>query len=146
MHFSMPYIKNNSIFRCIFNVHYTTTLYYIIFTVQVNLFQKHLFLYQLTHNMTKNWTLNYESSTWKFQAQNMLRTCCVHKLFFGFVLTFRTIYVHNMFSTCSELRIFMYWTYNWMNNLLSNCGLVDARISASDKYLPVQTKSAMNNQ
>ena len=26
-----------------------------------------------------------------------LRTCCVHKLFFVFVLTFRTFYVHNMF-------------------------------------------------
>ena len=26
-----------------------------------------------------------------------LRTCCVHKLFFIFVLTFRTIYVRNMF-------------------------------------------------
>ena len=26
-----------------------------------------------------------------------LRTCCVHKLFFVFVLTFRTIYVQNMF-------------------------------------------------
>ena len=40
-------------------------------------------------------SLNYE-----------FRTCCVHKLLF--VLTFRTIYVHNMFSTCSELGIFMY--------------------------------------
>ena len=27
-----------------------------------------------------------------------------------------------------------------MNNLLSNCGLVDARLSASDKDLPVQIK------
>ena len=27
--------------------------------------------------------------------------------FFVFVLTFRTIYVHNLFLTCSELRIFM---------------------------------------
>ena len=27
-----------------------------------------------------------------------------------------------------------------MNNLLSYCGLVDARISASDKYLPVREK------
>ena len=35
-----------------------------------------------------------------------LRTCCVHKLFF--VLTFRTIYAHNMFSPCSELVVFMY--------------------------------------
>ena len=42
--------------------------------VQVNLCQKHLFLYQLTHNMTKGCTLNYEFSTWKFQAQNMLCT------------------------------------------------------------------------
>ena len=38
-----------------------------------------------------------------------LRTCYVHKLFFAFVLTFRTIYVH-MFWLCSELAIFMYWT------------------------------------
>ena len=41
------------------------------------------------------------------------------------------------YTTCSELVIFMYWTVNLMNNLLSYCGLVDARISASDKYLPV---------
>ena len=98
-------------------------------TVQVNLCQKHLFLHQLTHNMTTDCSLNHEFSTWKFQAQN-----CVHKLFF--VLTFRTIYVHNMFSTCYELGIFMYWTRNSLNNLSSCCGLGDARISASDKYLP----------
>ena len=106
--------------------------------LQVNLFQKRLFLYQLTHNMTKDCSLNYEFSTWKFQAQNMLRTCCVHKLFFVFVLTFKTIYVHNIFSTCSELAIFMYWTRNSMNNLSSYCGLVDAKIRASDKDLPVE--------
>ena len=35
--------------------------------------------------------------TLKFQAQNMERTCCVQKLF----LTFRTIFVQNMFSPCS---------------------------------------------
>ena len=45
--------------------------------------------------------------TWKLQAQNMRRTCCLQKLFFVFVLTFKTIYVSNMFSTCSELGIFM---------------------------------------
>ena len=32
----------------------------------------------------------------------------------------------------------MYWTCNSMNNMSSYCGLVDTRISASDKYLPVQ--------
>ena len=32
---------------------------------------------------------------------------------------------------------FMYWTGKSMINFLSNCGLVDARISASEKDLPV---------
>ena len=39
---------------------------------------------------------------------------------------------------CSELGIFMYWTCNSINNLSSYCGLVDAKIRASDKDLPVQ--------
>ena len=42
-----------------------------------------------------------------------------------------------MDTTCSELGIFMYWTGDSMNNLLSYCGLVDAKIRASDNYLPV---------
>ena len=62
--------------------------------VQVNLCQKLLFLHQLTHYMMIDCSLNYKFNTWKFQAQNMERTCYVQKLF----LTFRTIYVHNMFS------------------------------------------------
>ena len=41
-----------------------------------------------------------------------------------------------MFSPCSEIRI--YWTCKSMNNCLSYCGLVDARISASEKDLPVR--------
>ena len=45
-------------------------------------------------------------------VENMLRTCCVHKLFYVFVFTFRTTYVNNMFSPCSELGIYMYWTRN----------------------------------
>ena len=48
------------------------------------------------------------------------------------------ICVHNMFSPCSELVVFMYWTGKSMNNLLSYWGLVDVRINASDKDLPVQ--------
>ena len=36
-----------------------------------------------------------------------------------------------------ELGIFMYWTCNSMNNLSSYCGLVDAKIRASDKDSPV---------
>jgi hypothetical protein len=37
-----------------------------------------------------------------------------------------------------ELGIFMYQTFNSMNNLLSYCGLFDAKIRASDKDLPVK--------
>jgi hypothetical protein len=36
----------------------------------------------------------------KISSSNLGRTCCVQKLF----LIFRTIFVHNMFSTCSEKR------------------------------------------
>ena len=36
----------------------------------------------------------------KVPSSNLGRTCCVQKLF----LTFRTIFVHNMFSPCSAKR------------------------------------------
>ena len=36
----------------------------------------------------------------KIPSSNLKRTCCVQKLF----LTFRTIFVHNMFSPCSAKR------------------------------------------
>ena len=42
-----------------------------------------------------------------------------------------------MYTTCSELAVFMHWTGKSMNNLLSYCGIVDARISVSEKDLPV---------
>ena len=42
-----------------------------------------------------------------------------------------------MYITYSELVVFMYWTGKSMNNLLSYRGLVDARISPSEKDLPV---------
>ena len=42
-----------------------------------------------------------------------------------------------MYTSCSEFGNAMHWTWNSMNNLLSHCGLVDARISASEKDLPV---------
>ena len=102
---------------------------FVLFILQVNIFQKHLFFHQLTHSLTKDCSLNYEFSTWKLQAQNMLCkyiNCseCQNKKQF-------------VYTTCSELVVFMYWTRNSMNNLLSNCGLVDGRISASEKDLPV---------
>ena len=46
-----------------------------------------------------------------------------------------TISVHNMFSPGLSLE---FSACNSMNNLLSYCGLVDSRMRASDKYLPVE--------
>ena len=54
----------------------------------------------------------------KLQAQNMGRALAEHVL--------------AMFCACS-------FYGNSMNNLLSYCGLVDARISASEKDLPVNS-------
>ena len=69
--------------------------------LQVNLCQKLLFLHQLTHNMTSDCSLNSKFNTYmKIPSSNLRRTCCVQKLF----LTFRTIFVHNMFSPCSAKR------------------------------------------
>ena len=42
-----------------------------------------------------------------------------------------------MYTTCSELVVFMYRTGKSMNNLFSYCWLVDARIRASNKDSPV---------
>ena len=50
-----------------------------------------------------------------------------------------------VYTTSSEFGIFMYWTRNSMNNLSSYCGLVDTRISASDKDLPVTGSSLESN-
>ena len=43
-----------------------------------------------------------------------------------------------MYTTCSELIVFMYWTGKSMNNLLWYCELVDERIWSNNKDLPVQ--------
>ena len=43
-----------------------------------------------------------------------------------------------MYTTFSELGIFMYWTRNSMKNLLSYYGIVDAKKGAFEKDLPVE--------
>ena len=96
--------------------------------VQVNLFKKHLFLHQLTHSMKKDCSSNCRFSTWSLECLVYINCSeCQNKNKKQFVYT-----------TCSELVVFMYWTRNSMNNLLSYCGLANARISTSDKDLPVQ--------
>ena len=46
-----------------------------------------------------------------------------------------------VYTTCSELVVFMDWTCNSMNNLLSYCGLVDEKISASEKAFPLRDEN-----
>ena len=58
--------------------------------------------------------LNYEFSTWKFK----LRTC----------------WQHVVYTNCF---LFFFWHSEQFMYLLSYCGLVDTRISASEKDLPV---------
>jgi hypothetical protein len=48
-----------------------------------------------------------------------------------------TISVHNMFSPILSLEFSCIELENSMDNLSSYCGLVDAKIRASDKDLPV---------
>ena len=83
--------------------------------------------------MTKDCWLNLRVQYMK--VQNKLRTSRVHKLFW--MPKKKPGRVHNMFWEHSKLAIFMYWTCNAMNNHFSYCGLVDARISDSEKDLPV---------
>ena len=84
----------------------------IMYKLQANLFQKHLFLHQLTHNMTKdcswNYRENYKHRTWGEHVLPIFCACSFHG--------------------------------NSMNNLLSYCGLIDAKIRASDRDLPVLIK------
>ena len=75
--------------------------------VQVNLCQKHLFLDQLTHNMTKDCSLIYQFSTWKLQAQNMLCTQIVFLFLFWhseqFLHTKCSPHVLSLLFPCTEL-------------------------------------------
>ena len=48
---------------------------------------------------------------------------------------------HFVYTTCSEFGIFLCWTRNSMNNLLPFFGLVDTKIRASYKDLPVPITS-----
>ena len=61
-------------------------------------------------------------------GQNMARTCSAHVL--------------PMFCAC----VFMYWTGNSMNNLLSYCGLIDPKIRAPDKDLPVSNQKCRRGE
>ena len=72
---------------------------------------------------------NVNSFTSSVHENYNFRTFCVHKCS---EQKQKTMYVH---KTCSELVVFIYKTGKSLNNLLSYCGLVEPRISSSDKDL-----------
>ena len=77
----------------------------------------------------------WKFSTKNFQANNL--KSAVKILIYYRIYCRVFIITVLMFSPCYKLDIFMYWTCNLMNNLSSYWGLVDAKIRASDKDLPV---------
>ena len=76
---------------------------------------------------------NWITNSWKLQAQHML--CMYIKLFW--MSKQKQIWFTKHVIT--ELVVFLYCTPNSSNNLSSYFGLIDARMSASDKNLPVIT-------
>ena len=71
--------------------------------LQLNLCFKLLFLYQLTHIWRQ---IVHENCKLRIPAEHVVYT----NYWFCFVLTFRTILVHNMFRRCCELlkKIYLY--------------------------------------
>ena len=70
----------------------------------------------------------------KYKVQNMLCTKIVF-LFFCFD-------IQN--NICTQHVVNLYFLGNSMNNILSYCGLTDAKMRASEKDLPVTNKSITN--
>ena len=99
-------------------------IFVIIFSTECNLFHE-----EFEKNVTTNYIITGKSLSeallFAEHGENMLCT----KIVLNVRNNFCTQHVFPRF----ELGIFMYWTCNSMNNLLSYCGLVDAKIRASDK-------------
>ena len=73
---------------------------------------------------------NDDRLSFELQEQYMKNASSEHVLYTFFLFWHLEEFMYTM---CSELAISLYWTCNSMNNLLSYCELVDARISASTK-------------
>ena len=107
-------------------------------------------MHQLIHNMTKDCPLNYLELELPLQymkitslehGEDMRRTCLYTNWFFCFCFDIQNNlckqHVLPMFSPCSTYVLSLefsckYWACNSMKNMLSYCGLVDAKIRASD--------------
>ena len=94
----------------------------IMLVIQVNLFQKPSFLHLLSHNFSRDCSLNSPKNT---NSQHVVyKNVC----FFCFD-------IQN--NICTQNVLILYFSRNSMNNFLSYCGLTDLRMRASEKDLPV---------
>ena len=99
-----------------------------IYVVQVILCQKHSFLHQLTQNMTTDCSLNYEFNTRKLQILFILYRLkpkhLLHVVDYSYYSECqnKNKKTNLIYTTCTELVVFLYWTRNSMNNLSSYCG------------------------
>ena len=100
------------------NFHIATCMMYVL---QVNLSQKLSFLNQLTHNVTRDCSLNYKKST---SSEHVVYKFCFK-------------YQNNNKKTnfCTQHVLNLYFSCNSMKNLSSYCGLTDSRMRASNKYI-----------
>ena len=69
-----------------------------------------------------------------------LRICCINKCSECQNKNKRQF----VYTTCSDLVVFMYWTGKSMNNILPYCWLIETRIRASYKDLPVRKSLSRN--
>ena len=88
--------------------------------IQVNLFQKDLFLHQLTNNMTKDCSFNYKFSTWKLKAQNMEKheesmLCTKHVLLMFWA---RNFHVHTTYWISSWSWLFQDFSFQKFSTIL----------------------------
>ena len=96
--------------------------------VQKNLCQKPSFLNWLTHNMTRDCSLNFPKNTSSEHVMYRFPLCT------NIVLNVKT---KTKKQFCTLYVVNLYFSWNTMNNLLSYCGLTDSRMRASEKDLPV---------
>ena len=105
----VPWAKPGLAFFFLLNSSRKTTecryFYTISYVVKVILCQKHSFLLQLIQNITTDFSLNYKFST-----------CWLHQI--GFFCPCFDIQNNLMYTTCTELVVFLYWTRNSTKNIL----------------------------
>ena len=136
--------RNICIFKKIWSMYCQTFLFYLqnfrLIWIQVNLCQKLLFLHQLTHNMTKDCSLNYKFNTWKFQAQTwgehvVYRNCFWHPEQFLYTTCFPHVLQKDEFLTkiylyylrCSNSKPFLFQILNLHKPLTISSFMVNSQ-------------------